>query len=261
MKKNRLLIPFIITQIGASQNEFILADDYLWDNKGDFSKAIYNIIDNQKSHCSFLRCFAFNNYWAYTFYWYCNITEELSGRHGLYVITGILVHDKIVKNYDHDALIFYLDTFYKAMESTFEVNFADIYGDCLFTYLQTNTEMKIDNLISNIAMFSNASRIPLNKKIRVRKNQNNLVRRSKNLLLINWNGQSLEVIGFFLTLKLFVIESQTYIIQDKAWDISTNGRLTAFEINVYLPINLPPSDISSVELKICSNLIYLVLKK
>ena len=90
-EKNHIYNPFIITQIGECQNEFILSPHKLFVDKDNFSKSLYAQVDSKNISDTFLRTYAYKDDIVLVCFWATNITEELSQRKGLYVVCGIVV--------------------------------------------------------------------------------------------------------------------------------------------------------------------------
>ncbi len=86
-----LCSPFVMCQIGASQNEFLLLPSYLEQKKTLFSKMIYLEVDKARIVDSFFRVVSYEDCIVIVHYWATTHKEPKSGRGGLFTVCGLTV--------------------------------------------------------------------------------------------------------------------------------------------------------------------------
>lgn len=86
-----LCSPFVMCQIGASQNEFLLLPSYLEQKKDLFSKMIYFEVEKARIVDSFFRVVSYEDRIVIVHYWATTYKEPKSGRDGLFTVCGLIV--------------------------------------------------------------------------------------------------------------------------------------------------------------------------
>ena len=86
-----LCSPFVMSQIGASQNEFLLLPSYLEQKKDLFTKMIYFEVEKARIVDSFFRVVSYEDCIVIVHYWATTYKEPKSGRDGLFTVCGLIV--------------------------------------------------------------------------------------------------------------------------------------------------------------------------
>lgn len=138
--------PFLISQIGYQQNEFVLCPDVLIRNKDRFSQVLYREIERHEIKHSFFRIFTFECYTVFIFYWATRNKEPGSGRDGLFVITGIMIPTVALSDsftFITETAEFYIDLLERANHTPgsitnklLEMDIEHCYCDTLWNKLQ-----------------------------------------------------------------------------------------------------------------------------
>lgn len=131
--------PFIITQIGTLQNEFILAPEHMMLDKDGFSQVLYGQVDYMNVAETFIRMFYYKERIYLVYYWATNKVEEQTNRTGLFVICGIVAPAAYFWADINLPIYFFRQLMSMVSKETF-ANLDSAYSDETFCCLQNNYE-------------------------------------------------------------------------------------------------------------------------
>jgi len=135
MSNANSVYPFLITQIGECQNEFVVAPEFIVSQKDAFSEKIYREIQTYNIGKSFMRYFSYEGYIVIANYWATRAKEEKSGRDGLFVICGVIFS---YSQFSHQEQLieYYSVQYFKVLSSVFSIKLESQYSDVCYYALQ-----------------------------------------------------------------------------------------------------------------------------
>lgn len=219
-KENLIYNPFIITQIGDCQNEYILSPEKLFVDKDNFSKVLYAKVDRQNICDTFMRIFSYEGNIILVYFWATNITEELSQRNGLYVICGNIVNKDIFMENNYLVGYYFFQLIFLLAQNTHnDINSPN--SDTCFQKLQTDSYSIVHNLYDtycHLIMYNASHQTKRKLKISLYKNN-----KKEPYIIMPLSDSLYEKVQIFVNESLLVYKNNYTI-----FDFSTNKKITPY---------------------------------
>lgn len=245
-KKSYKIEPFIITQVGDQQNEFVYASNNIMDNRSDFSQYLYTKLEFKKVTDSLMRCFTYKDKVVFVYYWECTINENISNRKGLYVLVGVCIPKKFfIKNFSN--ICYLINKYFSLLSIKFNIDFENSYSNKFFKLLQNDNNKSFTEINDILNMKSTLSPNKCIYNIKY----HNIYNKTIMIFDDNFNNRVL----IFNYEALLLIKS----LRGDNFDISTNKYISQVTINFIKNRTLINENISNAAIRQIHKVKYLIM--
>lgn len=231
-ENNGIYSPFIVSQVGSTQNEFVLSSREIFLDKDRFSQYLYTQVNRNNVKDTFFRIFSYNEKTVFTYYWSCTKTERYSNRTGLFVICGVMADTYyFFKNPHSTALAAY--KLLMCIVDCVDAKIEWVHSDKCFVSLQENAEMIADSVYASFSDFVQIKRdIPIMRILR--RGICSFLQKMKSDKKTNQSDTIMLLDAEFQNMIYAIINEvkEKYYSIFNPFDVSTDSRVTPVSIEI-----------------------------